>query len=105
MVNKTEKLIRFLEKNRPSDQNTDLVWHFVIKLVQDEGLTIKDLIAMYYLYTVTKNCGSQGINIISHRDGVTTAGIGSRKYTCDENKLLEHWKKTMDAYILKYLLD
>ncbi|MFD1424533.1 hypothetical protein ACFQ4J_12400 [Laceyella tengchongensis] len=105
MDSKTQNLVRFLMENRPSDQNTDVVWEFVIMLVQDEGLTIRDLIVEYYLYTSTKSCGSQGISISSNYDGLTRAGIGGKKYSCDENTFLEHWKKTMDAYIAKHYLN
>ncbi|KPC77561.1 MULTISPECIES: hypothetical protein [Laceyella] len=105
MQNKTEKLVWFLKENRPSDLNADVVWEFVVMLVQDEGLTIRDLIVEYYLYTSTRDCGSQGIRIRSNYDGTTSAGVGSRKYTCDEEIFVQHWKKTMDAYISMYHLN
>ncbi|SDW40016.1 hypothetical protein SAMN05444487_10354 [Marininema mesophilum] len=100
-----QRLLSFLVEIRPDNIDVDVVWSYMIMFVQDENLTIQQLIYEYDRYIAGKMCGSQGIAFISKWDGTMRAGVGMNKETCDETLFLDHWKRVIDEYAKNYVDD
>ncbi|SFS35231.1 hypothetical protein [Marininema halotolerans] len=97
-----QRLLSFLEAHRPDNIDVEVVWDYLIMFVEDEELTLQQLMNEYQRYMDGKMCGSQGIAFISQWDGTMRAGVGMNKETCDETLFLDHWKKVMEEYRTKY---